>query len=89
MIGIMALEDSDNSDDTREIMIVMGATHQRYDRCLACGLPIQRVSAIGATVQGKRAPVLQLTSLAPLVAELLGLDFDAPDGKLYAGMLDD
>jgi hypothetical protein len=46
--------------------------------------------AAGAGIRaGAGAPILQLTSLAPLVAELLGLEFDAPDGALYAGLLED
>ena len=46
--------------------------------------------AAGAGIRaGAAAPVLQLTSLAPLVAALLGLDFSAPDGALYVGMLTD
>jgi predicted AlkP superfamily pyrophosphatase or phosphodiesterase len=46
--------------------------------------------AAGAGIRaGAAAPLLQLTSLAPLVAELLGLDFDPPDGQLYRGLLAD
>jgi hypothetical protein len=46
--------------------------------------------AAGAGIRpGAAAPLLQLTSLAPLVAELLDLDFDAPDGQLYTGLLRD
>jgi hypothetical protein len=46
--------------------------------------------AAGAGIRaGASAPVLQLTVLAPLVASLLGLDFDAPDGQAYPGLLDD
>ena len=46
--------------------------------------------AAGAGIrEGAGAPQLQLTSLAPLVAELLGLDFTAPDGEIYLGLLDD
>lgn len=46
--------------------------------------------AAGAGIRaGAAAPVLQLTSLAPLVAALLGLDFEAPDGALYTGLLSD
>jgi hypothetical protein len=45
--------------------------------------------AAGAGIRaGAAAPVLQLTDLAPLVAALLGLDFDAPDGHLHIGLLD-
>lgn len=45
--------------------------------------------AAGAGIRaGAAAPRLELTSLAPLVAALLGLDFDAPDGQLYVGLLD-
>jgi hypothetical protein len=44
--------------------------------------------AAGAGIRaGASAPLLQLTSLAPLVAALLDLDFDAPDGALYPGLL--
>ncbi|HEU0300414.1 MAG TPA: ectonucleotide pyrophosphatase/phosphodiesterase [Longimicrobium sp.] len=46
--------------------------------------------AAGAGIRaGAMAPVLPLTCVAPLVAELLGLDFDAPDGALYPGLLQD
>ena len=46
--------------------------------------------AAGAGIRaGAAAPLLQLTSLAPLVAALLDLDFDAPDGALYTGLLVD
>ncbi len=38
---------------------------------------------------GAVAPLLPLTGVAPLVAELLGLDFDAPDGVVYPGLLED
>lgn len=44
--------------------------------------------AKGAGIRaGASAPMLPLTAIAPLVAELLGLDFDAPDGVLYPGLL--
>ncbi len=44
--------------------------------------------AKGAGIRaGAVAPLLPLTAIAPLVAELLGLDFDAPDGVLYPGLL--
>jgi hypothetical protein len=46
--------------------------------------------ALGAGIRaGTRAPILPLTSVAPLVAALLGLDFEAPDGVVYAGLLAD
>jgi hypothetical protein len=46
--------------------------------------------AAGAGIRaGASAPLLQLTSLAPLVATLLGLDFDAPDGQAYPGLLEE
>jgi hypothetical protein len=46
--------------------------------------------AAGAGIRaGAAAPVLHLTSLAPLVAALLGLDFDPPDGQLFVGLLDE
>jgi hypothetical protein len=42
----------------------------------------------GAGVRaGTAAPMLPLTAVAPLVAALLELDFDAPDGELYAGLV--
>jgi predicted AlkP superfamily pyrophosphatase or phosphodiesterase len=45
--------------------------------------------AKGAGIRaGASAPLLHLTSIAPLVAELLGLDFHAPDGVLIPGLLD-
>ncbi|HYR30137.1 MAG TPA: hypothetical protein VEU30_16850 [Thermoanaerobaculia bacterium] len=44
--------------------------------------------AKGAGIRaGACASMLPLTAIAPLVAELLGLDFDAPDGLLYTGLL--
>jgi hypothetical protein len=44
--------------------------------------------AKGAGIRaGASIPMLPLTCVAPLVADLLGLDFDAPDGTLYAGLL--
>jgi hypothetical protein len=46
--------------------------------------------AKGAGIRaGASAPQLPLTGIAPLVAELLGLDFEAPDGVLYPGLLAD
>jgi predicted AlkP superfamily pyrophosphatase or phosphodiesterase len=44
--------------------------------------------AKGAGIRaGACAPLLPLTAIAPLVAELLDLDFHAPDGVLYPGLL--
>ena len=44
--------------------------------------------AKGAGIRaGASIPHMPLTAIAPLVAELLGLDFDAPDGVLYPGLL--
>ncbi len=44
--------------------------------------------AKGAGIRaGARAPMLSLTSIAPIVAALLDLDFDAPDGVLIPGLL--
>ena len=44
--------------------------------------------AKGAGIRaGTSVPLLPLTCIAPLVAALLGLDFDAPDGELYPGLL--
>lgn len=44
--------------------------------------------ARGAGIRaGAVVPLLSLTSIAPLVAELLGLDFKAPDGVLVPGLL--
>lgn len=46
--------------------------------------------AKGAGIRaGASTPMLPLTAIAPLVAALLGLDFDPPDGVLYAGLLAD
>ena len=46
--------------------------------------------ARGAGIRaGAVAPLLPLTAIAPLVAELLGLDFNAPDGVVYPGLLAD
>lgn len=46
--------------------------------------------AAGAGIRaGASAPVLPLTSLAPPVAALLGIRFDAPDGHAYPGFLED
>lgn len=45
--------------------------------------------AKGAGIRaGAVAPLLPLTAIAPLVAALLGLDFEAPDGVAYPGLLD-
>jgi hypothetical protein len=44
--------------------------------------------ARGAGIRrGAVAPEMPLTCIAPLVAELLGLDFEAPDGLLYPGLI--
>lgn len=44
--------------------------------------------AKGAGIRaGASVPLLPQTCIAPLIAELLGLDFDAPDGVLYPGLL--
>ena len=44
--------------------------------------------AKGAGIRaGASIPLMPLTSVAPLVAELLGLDFEAPDGVVYPGLL--
>ena len=44
--------------------------------------------AKGAGIRaGATVPLLPLTCVAPLVAELLGLDFEAPDGVLIPGLL--
>lgn len=44
--------------------------------------------ACGAGIRaGTKVPVLPLTAIAPLVGGLLGLDFDAPDGELFVGLL--
>ncbi len=44
--------------------------------------------AKGAGIRaGASTPRMPLTAIAPLVAELLGLEFDAPDGVLYPGLL--
>lgn len=44
--------------------------------------------AFGAGIRkGACAPTLPLTAIAPLIAELLGLDFTAPDGVLYRELL--
>jgi Type I phosphodiesterase / nucleotide pyrophosphatase len=46
--------------------------------------------AKGAGIRaGAAVPLLPLTCIAPLVAELLGLDFTAPDGVLFPGLLTD
>ena len=45
--------------------------------------------AKGAGIRaGASASLLPLTGIAPLVAELLGLDFEAPDGVVYPGLLE-
>jgi predicted AlkP superfamily pyrophosphatase or phosphodiesterase len=44
--------------------------------------------AKGAGIRaGAAVPHMPLTAIAPLVAELLGLDFEAPDGIVYPGLL--
>jgi hypothetical protein len=46
--------------------------------------------AAGAGLRaGAAAPLLHLTDLAPLVAGLLGIDFAAPDGVAWTGLLRD
>jgi hypothetical protein len=46
--------------------------------------------ARGAGIRaGASTPLMPLTAIAPLVAELLGLDFEAPDGVVYPGLLVD
>lgn len=46
--------------------------------------------AAGAGIRaGAAAPLLQLADFAPLVAALLDLDFQAPDGLLHIGLLQD
>ena len=46
--------------------------------------------AKGAGIRaGASAPLLPLTAIAPLVAKLLGLKFDAPDGVAYPGFLEE
>jgi Type I phosphodiesterase / nucleotide pyrophosphatase len=46
--------------------------------------------AAGAGIRaGAAVPLLPLTCVAPLVAALLGLDFHAPDGELYPGLVED
>ena len=46
--------------------------------------------AKGAGIRaGASAPLLPLTAIAPLVARLLGLRFDAPDGVMYPGFLEE
>jgi hypothetical protein len=45
--------------------------------------------AAGAGIRARRVcTLLQLTSLAPLVATLLDLDITAPDGAPYPGLLE-
>jgi hypothetical protein len=47
-------------------------------------------AACGAGIRaGAAVEIMPLTAVAPLVAELLGLDFEAPDGVVYRGLLDD
>ena len=43
--------------------------------------------AVGAGIGKGILPMMGLEDIAPLVAKLLGLDFKAPDGILYPGML--
>lgn len=46
--------------------------------------------ARGAGIRaGVSIPMMPLTAIAPLVTELLGLEFDAPDGGVYPGLLAD
>lgn len=46
--------------------------------------------AAGAGIRaGAATPLMQLTDLAPLVAELLGVDLEAADGQLHVGLLED
>lgn len=62
-----------------------GGTHG-YDP----SLPRMRTGFVawGAGIRpGAVAPEMRLTDVAPLVARLLGIEFDAPDGVLYPGLL--
>ena len=44
--------------------------------------------AAGAGVQkGKEIPEINAVDIAPLIAKLLGLEFNTPDGKLIPGIL--
>jgi len=44
--------------------------------------------AAGAGMQkGMAIPRIELVDIAPLIARLLGLEFNAPDGVLYPGIL--
>jgi hypothetical protein len=46
--------------------------------------------ARGAGIRaGAAIPLMHLTAVAPLVAELLGLEFEAPDGIVYPGLLEE
>lgn len=46
--------------------------------------------AAGAGIRaGAATPLMQLTDLAPLVAELLGVELEAGDGQLHVGLLED
>lgn len=40
-----------------------------------------------AFVKGEVIPVMGLEDIAPIISQLLGLDFKAPDGVLYPGIL--
>jgi hypothetical protein len=54
--------------------------------------PEMNTGLIGAGVgfrPGAVAPLLSLEDVAPLAAAVLGLDFDAPDGVLWPGLLRD
>lgn len=62
----------------------MSHGHHPENRDMDTGLAMA-----GAGVRaGAATPELPLTSLAPLVAALLGLRFDAPDGHLHMGLLE-
>ncbi len=54
-------------------------------------LEVMRTGLVAAGAGVRRrgtVPLLRLTDVAPLVAALLGVDFDAPDGVLLPGLLE-
>lgn len=71
--------------DKPAISATSGATHGFWPE-----LPDMHTGYIGwgaGFKPGVVVPMMNLTDISPIVAALLGLDFDAPDGVLYPGLL--
>lgn len=70
-----------------DVQAVHGATHGYLP-----DEPEMRTGFVGAGAgfrRGASAPLLPIECIAPIVAELLGVPFDAPHGILFPGLLQD